>query len=145
MKITEAANTTEELKTILSRITFVKSCINFDWNWEIEEIFKEDGKFLRGWLVNTTFRRPDINTGEIGTGKGRQLLIEKGWSKSAIFFTCWVACDLIVRHELMEAIRWDGKRVLNPHHNLDELALPDKLKEFGLSPEQAIHLLGNSL
>ena len=64
------ANTTQELRAILDRITFAKSCINFDWNWEIEELkvasSRGEGEVLRGWFVNTTFRRPDINTGQDG-------------------------------------------------------------------------------
>ena len=125
--IPATAETTEDMCAILDAISFAKSCINFDWNWEIEEInvsktingdsmsAVERSEEMMGWFINTTFKRPDINTGEDGVGKGRQLLVRKGWSQSAIFFTCWVAVELIVKHELMEAIRFDGKRVLNPH------------------------------
>jgi hypothetical protein len=132
----KTANTTAELKEILAKISFVKSCIDFNWDWEVEELHdrKVIGYAFKGWLINTTFRRPDINTGEIGTGKGRQLYVAKGTSATGIFFTCWILVDLIVKHELMEAIRFDGKRVLNPHHSLEELSLPDLFKEAGRSP-----------
>lgn len=140
----ERATSTAALNDILSRITFQKSCVDFDWNWEVEELCVVDKssldsvlmqKFiLKGWLVNTTFKRPDINTGEIGTGAGRKLFIERNSSASNVFFTCWILVDLIVKHELMEAIRFDGRRVLNPHHSLAELSLPDLLKEAGVFP-----------
>ncbi len=140
-KIPATAKTTEDLRAILDAISFAKSCINFDWNWEIEVLTdttwdsKCEHGHIKGWLVNTTFRRPDINTGEIGIGKGRQIYIGKGASKSGIFFSCVVCVKLIVEHEWMEAIRFDGKRVLNPHHTLEELSLPDMAKAAKLSPE----------
>lgn len=140
----ERATDTNALKDILGRITFQKSCVDFDWNWEVEDLFVVDKSsldavltqkvILKGWLVNTTFKRPDINTGEIGTGAGRKLFVEKNSSASSVFFTCWILVDLIAKHELMEAIRFDDKRVLNPHHSLAELSLPDMLKEAGVFP-----------
>lgn len=143
----EIATSTEELKEILARISFVKSCIDFTWDWEVEELSYREAiqdleinsvhyvTRIKGWLVNTTFRRPDIDTGEIGIGRGRQLFVPVGASKTNVFFTCWVAVELIIRHEAMEAIRFDGKRVLNPHHSLDELALPDVFKLLKLDPK----------
>jgi len=113
-----SAKTTEDLKKILSRITFQPSCVDFDWNFEVEELRFVTGAplggdnediGLKGWLVNTTFKRPDINNGKNGTGKGRQLFIARGASASGVFFTCWVLVDLIIKHEMMEAIRFNGR------------------------------------
>ena len=115
--------TQETLRAILDQITFAPSCVNMGWAWQIEELRLADGS-LRGWLVNTTFRRPDTNTGEIGIGSGRQELIAKGSSESGVVKTAWLLAELIVRHELMEAFLYQGVRIFNPHNTVEELSLP---------------------
>ena len=115
--------TQETLRAVLDQITFAPSCVNMGWAWQIEELRLADGS-LRGWLVNTTFRRPDTNTGEIGIGSGRQELIAKGSSESGVVKTAWLLAELIVRHELMEAFLYQGVRIFNPHNTVEELSLP---------------------
>jgi hypothetical protein len=119
--------TQEALRAVLDQITFAPSCVNMGWAWQIEELRLADGS-LRGWLVNTTFRRPDTNTGEIGIGSGRQELIAKGSTESGVVKTAWLLAELIVRHELMEAFLYQGVRIFNPHHTVEELSLPARRK-----------------
>jgi hypothetical protein len=114
-----------QLRAVLDQITFAPSCVSMDWQWQIEELRLQSGE-LRGWLVNTTFRRPDTHTGEIGIGAGRQELIAYAASESAVVKTCWLLAELIVRHELMEAFLYRGVRIFNPHHSVDELSMPEK-------------------
>lgn len=108
-----------QLRAVLNRITFAPSCVDMSWKWELEEVWEEDS--LKGWLVNTTFQRPDTNTGEMGTGKGRQGFIPVGTTLSGVVKTAWLLAELIVRHELMEAFLFDGKRVFDPHKTVFEL------------------------
>ena len=125
------AASTKDLREILDAITFVPSCIDFSWKFELEELWEDvppGAKRLKGWLVNTTFRRPDVHTGVVGEGRGRQLYIAVGTTETAVFFSAWVLVDLIVKHELMEAIRYKGMRVLDPHHTVEELSLPERVK-----------------
>lgn len=117
----------EALRGVLDDITFAPSCVNMGWTWEIEELRLADGR-LRGWLVNTTFRRPDTNTGEIGVGTGRQELIAFGASESGVVKTAWLLAELIVRHELMEAFLYRGLRIFDPHNTVEELSLPARAK-----------------
>ena len=117
-----------QLRAVLDQITFAPSCVSMGWQWQIEELRLQSGD-LRGWLVNTTFRRPDTHTGEIGIGSGRQELIAFGASESAVVKTCWLLAELIVRHELMEAFLYRGVRIFNPHHSVDELSLPAKVAQ----------------
>ena len=75
----------QALRAVLEQITFAPSCVDMGWAWQVEELRVADGH-VRGWLVNTTFRRPDTHTGEIGIGSGRQELVgfgasESGWSR----------------------------------------------------------------
>ena len=116
-------DTQDALRAVLDQITFAPSCVNMGWAWQIEELRLADGS-LRGWLVNTTFRRPDTNTGEIGIGSGRQELIAMGSSESGVVKTAWLLAELIVRHELMEAFLYQGVRIFNPHNTVEELSMP---------------------
>jgi hypothetical protein len=115
------------LRAVLDQITFAPSCVDMGWAWHIEELRLADGR-VRGWLVNTTFRRPDTHTGEIGIGTGRQELVGFGATESAVVKTAWLLAELIVRHELMEAFLYKGVRIFNPHHTVDELSLPARMK-----------------
>ena len=117
----------QALRAVLDQITFAPSCVDMGWGWQIEELRLADGK-LRGWLVNTTFRRPDTHTGEIGIGSGRQELVAFGASESGVVKTAWLLAELIVRHELMEAFLYKGVRIFNPHHTVEELSLPSRMK-----------------
>jgi len=134
-----------QLRAVLDQISFAPSCVSMGWQWQIEELRLHDGTratpiewgtfgTLRGWLVNTTFQRPDTNTGKIGTGAGRQELIGFGASESAVVKTCWLLAELIVRHELLEAFLYQGVRIFNPHHSIAELSMPARAREE-LSPQ----------
>ena len=111
------------LRHVLDGITFAPSCVNMGWTWQIETL---PG---RGWLVNTTFRRPDTHSGEIGTGTGRKEFISIGATESAVVKTCWLLAELIVRHELMEAFLYQGVRIFDPHHSVAELSMPALARE----------------
>jgi hypothetical protein len=125
-------HTTAELRAIFDQVGFAPSCVNMDWTWEIEELHVEGGR-LRGWLVNTTFRRPDTDTGAIGVGRGRQELIAVGTSESGVVKTAWLLAELIVRHELMEAFLYRGIRIFDPHHTVEELSMPHHARARGTS------------
>ena len=115
-----------QLRAVLDQISFAPSCVSMGWQWQIEELRLQSGD-LRGWLVNTTFRRPDTHTGEIGIGAGARGSIAVGASESAVVKTCWLLAELIVRHELMEAFLYRDVRIFNPHHSVDELSMPTKV------------------
>lgn len=119
-----------QLRCVLGQISFAPSCVNMGWQWQIEELRLSTG-VLRGWLINTTFRRPDTHTGEIGVGTGRQELITCGANESAVVKTCWLLAELIVRHELMEAFLYQGVRIFNPHHSVEELSMSARESERG--------------
>lgn len=150
--------TLESITEILNNIKFLPSCVDFNWDWEVvevngvtnlsdEEIEKKTnliGKFdkresIEGFLINTTFRRPDINTGVIGTGKGRRMWIEADASETSIVMTAWVLVELILKHEAMESITYNGAKILNPHKSLAELAYPEQLQHELENNEQGHH------
>jgi len=128
----------KDVKDILDKISFAPSCIDFKWGWEITEVdglgwddlenLKSSAR-IRGFLINTTFQRPDTNTGIVGVGRGRRMWVEYNATEESVIMTAWVCMELIVKHELMEAIKVGGARILNPHKTLEELAYPEKIQK----------------
>lgn len=124
--------TTEQLQVILANIHFAPSCVDFDWKWQFEGVLgvkhsaTKDQKDLHpyepvGWLVNTTFRRPDTNTGKVSTGIGRKEFIPYGTTESGVVKTCFLLCKLIVEHEIMESFCYNGQRPFDPHNSVLDL------------------------
>ena len=119
--------TEADLHAVLDQVSFAPSCVNMQWQWHVEELRLAGGE-VRGWLVNTTLRRPDTRTGEVGVGTGRKELVERGASETAVVKTCWLLAELIVRHELMEAFLFRGVRLFDPHHSVAELSMPARAR-----------------
>jgi hypothetical protein len=109
----------KKVKDTLSTITFVPSCINFSWEWEVKKI-------ENGFHIRTTFQRPDINTGVIGKGYGRWMFVPSKSPDDSIIKTAWVCCEFIVKHELMESFLVSGKKVFDPHKSIEELSYTKK-------------------
>lgn len=108
-----------ELDQLLSEITMSNTSLDFKWRFESQMCRDSD---MPGFLVRVSFERPDTNTGEIGIGHGRYEYIGVGTTESGVVKTAWLLVELVVRHELMEAFRWRGKRIFNPHNSIHALA-----------------------
>lgn len=104
-----------EIGKVLSKITWVPSCVDMGWKWEVKHV---DG----GHLIRTTFQRPDINSGEMGTGYGRWMHIPEETTKEGVVKTAWLCAELIVKHELMESFLYEGKKIFDPHKTLKDLS-----------------------
>jgi hypothetical protein len=123
-------NTNLELNDILSDITFVNTVLDFKWTFEFKPMVLATasggqplaGSQREGWLVWVTFERPDTITGAISRGRGRDEIVWKGATVSAVVKTAWVLVELMVRHELMEGFRWKNARIFNPHNSVFDLA-----------------------
>lgn len=110
----------KEIKKIVKNITFAPSNLDMGWKWKVREI-------KDGFLIRTSFKRPDTNTGKNGTGYGREMFIPKNVDDRYVVFTAWKCAQLIVEHELMEAFLFKGVRILDPHKSLIDLAHPHVL------------------
>lgn len=120
-----------QLNDVLKEITFVNTVLDFKWAFEFKSIVlgspTYEGNLMGGsqreaWLLWVTFERPDTITGEVGRGRGRDEIVWRGATVSAVVKTCWVLVELMVRHELMEGFRWKGARIFNPHNSVFALA-----------------------
>lgn len=117
----------EWIREVLGAVGFAPSCVDMAWEWELLRIDEvshcEDAGSSgeHGWLLRTSFQRPDTDTGRPGRGWGRWWHMPPRPSRSAVVKTAWLACRQIVEHELMEAFQLDGVRVFDPHASVDDL------------------------
>jgi hypothetical protein len=107
------------LERLLSDISFVNTSLDFRWRFEVSDC---NDPARPGWFVNVAFERPDTNTGQMGVGRGRPEFVARGAWESGVVKTAWLLFELVVRHEMMEAFRWRGKRIFNPHNSIHLLA-----------------------
>lgn len=110
----------KEIKKIVKNVSFENSNLDMGWKWQIK-------KTADGFLIRTTFKRPDTHSGKVGTGYGRWMFMPENIDDRGVVMTAWVCAELIVKHELMEAFRFKGVRILDPHKSLTELAYPQIL------------------
>jgi hypothetical protein len=112
--------TSRALEATLFRVSFAPSCLDMGWGWETEPVISTsalsgEAPLASGWLIRTTFRRPDTATGKVGLGKGRWWYIASGATETSVFNTAWMAYEQILKHELMEGFLTDGVRPFDPH------------------------------
>lgn len=123
-------DTNAELERVISRIQFVNSVLDFKWRFCYKSVtITDDDGPRKGWLVWVTFERPDIRTGKIGRGRGRDEIVWAGTSLSGVVKTCWLLVELMIRHELMEGFRYDNAIIFNPHNTVTDLAAVQKSHE----------------
>jgi hypothetical protein len=114
----------------LANVTFAPSCVDMGWEWEVLPIYDEGDAFSDpnlfspapfGYAIRTTFQRPDRDTGVISTGFGRWWLVPNDVTESGVVKTAYKAAMLILEHELMESFRYEGVRLFDPHHDVEDL------------------------
>lgn len=115
----------KEIKKVLKNIAFAPSNLDMGWKFQVK-------KTKEGFLIRTSFKRPDTNNGKIGTGYGRWMFVNKDADDRSIVMTAWVCAKLIVEHELLEAFLYKNVRILDPHKSLEELAYPKALHRYQL-------------
>jgi len=74
----------------------------------------------RGYLQARLYRM-DIDTGNMGWGKGGLYPVDGSMSDDTIVKRCFVAARDYAEHEVREAFLWRGRRVLGPHVPLQVL------------------------
>lgn len=108
----------EQLAEVVARISFAPNCIDMGWAWNLHQVEADPSK---GWLIATTFQRPDRETGKISRGMGRDWYIAYNATTSSVVKTCFAACKMILEHEVMEAFLYKGARIFDPHNTVEEL------------------------
>jgi hypothetical protein len=116
-------HTEQDLDDVLDMIGFKNSVFeSFKWSFKHEQI-------QNGWKVWAEFVRPETHTNVLGIGRGRDEIIENGFTETRVFFVCWTLINLLVDHELREGIRYMDKRALYPHNSIHSLIAATKSPE----------------
>lgn len=122
--------TLEDVKLYVSRVSSGLSGIRMssdgDYRFEVQELKHEDPS-INGFLIRVGFWRPDANSGRMGEGFGRWMHVPATSDEGGVVKTAYVCIDLVVRHEMMEAFLYQGKRIFDPHKGLNDLAYPSVL------------------
>ena len=105
----------QDLRDIMSLITFKNSVLDFNWSFDLKEINKGT------WFVWANFERPDTHTGKMGVGRGRDEVVQIGFSESRTYFTLNLCIEMLIRHEFMEGSRYMGVRPVFPHNSVHAL------------------------
>jgi hypothetical protein len=74
----------------------------------------------RLWVQVGT-KRPDTYTGEIETGKGGKAYVSEFATDDEIVKKIFGLCMSYVEHETREGFKWKGRRIFNPHLDLNAL------------------------
>lgn len=119
----------ETLFQIIDQISMKNTALDFKWKFEVSHIIYDPVTNVQGWFITVSFERPDTATGQIGIGRGRPEWVPFGAWESGIVKTCWLLIELVVRHELMEAFRYQDKRIFNPHNSVHALASIQKAED----------------
>lgn len=131
-KRTDHVDTRSELSAVLRAITMENTTLfNAKWNFLVTPCGDPDCPATYGWFLQLAFERPDTETGQVGRGLGRMEFVQRGTNVSGVVKTCWLLMELLLRHELMEAFRFQGCRVFNPHHSIEELQNLEKERSGG--------------
>lgn len=116
--------TLEQAQEILNEISFAPSGIQMHETGKPEfKIRETEGVFL----IQCSFWRPDTQTGEMGTGFGREYTCPLNTGETGLVTTAWMAFEQVVKHEMMECFLYKGVRPFNPHKNLEQLTYPEVL------------------
>lgn len=117
----------KEIEKIIKKITFAPSNLDMGWKFQVKESYDLDS-VTNGFLIRTSFKRPDTNSGEIGTGFGRWMFVDRNTDERGIVMTAWICAKLIIEHEMLEMFLFNNCRVFNPHKSLEDLCYPEKFK-----------------
>lgn len=109
--------TADHVLEVLRKVRFAPSCIDMGWTWEVTPAHGD----APGFLLRTSFRRPDRDTGLVSFGFGRWWHVSEPTTENAIVKTAFAAAKMILEHELMESFHYGDVRLFDPHHDLDDL------------------------
>lgn len=103
------------LKAILSDVKYL------DWKWRIMD--KGDG-----FLIQLVWDAPDCHSGVMKEQHGRKWYVSSFSCDSEVVQTAYAAVQRAVLHEAAEQFLYKGRRIFNPHFDVDALVEIEKLE-----------------
>jgi hypothetical protein len=108
----------------LDTIRAIVSDVKFR-DWSIRVLPKADG-----FLLQVVFMAPDCENGAPTEQHGRKWYVSSHACKSEVVQTAYAAVQRAILHEVAEDFLYRGRRIYNPHQDVEELVtLADLGKE----------------
>lgn len=101
--------TSYDIQSILSDLSFR------DWSFEWGFMGND------GFYLQVSFLAPCIETGKDAFQRGRKWYISGYAIPDEVVKTAWLAVEIALRHEAMEGFTYKGRRVFNPHTDIEAL------------------------
>lgn len=114
--------TKEGLEEIVSQISFK------DWQFKVDTLGD-------GFFIQVQFQDLDHDTGELSLIKGRKWYISKFAIPDEVVKTCWVAVDMVLRHEALECFLVNGIAPFHPHNDSFAMLFLPKVHREDIVPE----------
>lgn len=101
-----------------SLMSFIEDLRFTGWplGWRYVAIVDSERLYLQ-----VEFERKDINTGELGWGRGRRWEISRDMDEGSIVKTAFAATKAILEHEGHEGFEYRGVRLFDPHFDLHRM------------------------
>lgn len=106
----------EQAAQTLSRITM--SCLGVTFRL----LFEQDKIVPNGrYYLQVVYNAPCTKTKEWAEWKGRKFYLSEYMTQDEIVKTAYVAFEMVLKHEVMEGFKVDGKILFDPHINFESL------------------------
>lgn len=113
------------VERILEDISWAPSGLeSIVWKWEVVDTYLPSSNVAYGAKFRIAFQRPDAHSrsvANVSIGFGRWWYVEDDATETSVVKTAFVACKMILEHELMEAFLYQKVRIFNPHHTVNDL------------------------
>lgn len=110
----------EKINLLLSHITANLFGIDFKIVAEYDKVYQTKEGHARIYL-QAKYTSACTETQEVKEWSGRKWYLSEYMTEDEIVKTAWCAFEKAVQHEVMEAFKFDGVRLFNPHVNYLEL------------------------
>ncbi len=106
-----------ELRPLLSRISMSIFDKEFKIRCEVDNKYEDSGRVF----IQVVYTAKCNKNGQEAEWHGRKLYLSEHMTHDEVVKTAYSAFESVVRHEIMEGFKVDGKVLFNPHINFEEL------------------------
>jgi hypothetical protein len=107
----------DTIKALVDRISFSIFGQEFRLRVEQDNVFKENGRIF----IQVVYDAPCTKSGENQEWHGRKWYLSEFMTPDEVVKTAYGACEMAVKHEIMEGFKVDGKILFNPHVTFEAL------------------------
>mgnify|MGYP001596239790 CR=1 FL=1 len=116
-----------KVSAIVNKISF--SLLGNEFRFRIEEDLEYKNENGHGRIfIQVQYSSPCVKTGMLNNWAGRKWFLSKFMTDDEIVKTCYLACEIAARHEIMEGFNYNNQLVFNPHTPYQSLIKASKIE-----------------